>query len=92
MSIVLFLHDGLKLEIQGEQEMADKILRARRPIAVKSRKGGRTVLIRGREVMAAEIITAAEEAKLAAQAVAKAEAEAKKNPHPGREPRLVVPR
>jgi len=92
MSIVLFLHDGLKLEIQGEQEMANKVMRARRPIAVKSRKGGRTVLICGRDVMAAEVIAAAEEAILAAQAVAKAEEERKKNPHPGREPRLVVPR
>jgi len=92
MSIVLFLHDGLKLEIQGEEPMASRILRARRPIVVKSRKGGRTVLIRPRDVMAAEVITAAEEAILAAQAAAKAEAEAKKNPNPGRAPRLVVPR
>jgi hypothetical protein len=85
------LRDRIKIEIAGEEAEARRIMGARRPVVVKSNKNGRAIIIRGRDVILAEIITAAEERALAEEAQKKAEAERKTNPRPGREPELRIP-
>jgi hypothetical protein len=92
MSIIILLRDKAQLELVGEEAEARRIMSSRRPVAVKAKKNGHTVIIRGRDVILAEVITAAEERANAEAARKSAEEAQKKNPHPGREPRLVVPR
>ena len=89
--VTLIFKEKLQLEIVGEEPEARRVMAARRPVAVKARRDGRTIIVRGHDVILAEIITAAEEATLAEMARAKAEAERKANPNPGRAPKLVIP-
>jgi len=92
MSIIILMRDRFQLEIAGDESEAHRIMASRRPVAVKSKKNGRTIIVRSRDVLFAEVITAAEERALVEEARKKADAEQKINPHPGREAKLTVPR
>ncbi|MCJ7643873.1 MAG: hypothetical protein MUP28_05285 [Candidatus Aminicenantes bacterium] len=85
------MRDRIQIEIAGEEPEARRIMASRRPVTVKSNKNGRTIIIRSRDILIAEVVTAAEERAMAEEAAAKAEAERKVNPHPGREPKFALP-
>jgi hypothetical protein len=89
-SIILVFKDRLQLEVFGRAKDA---ARFRRPWGHKAKvvKEGRDVWFRGRDILFTEFVTAGEKLRKAAEAAAKAEAERKLNPHPGREPKLRTP-
>lgn len=89
-SIILVFKEKIQLEIIGGAKDA---ARFRRPWGHKAKdaKDGREVWFRGRDVLFSEFVTAEEKARKAAEAAAKAEAERKANPHPGREPKFTLP-
>lgn len=99
MSIFLIIRDRLRLSVEGDEAEARRIMSSRRPVAIKSKgndKDGapsfsRTVIIRPKDILFAEVVSGQEELALAIQAKQKADEERKRNPNPGREPRLVPP-
>lgn len=89
-SVILVFKEKIQLEVIGGAKDA---ARFRRPWGHKAKevKDGREVRFRGRDVILSELVTAEEKARKAAEATAKAEAERKANPHPGREPERRMP-
>jgi len=89
-SIILVFKDKIQLEVVGGAKDA---IFFRQPWGHKAKdaKDGREVWFRGRDVLFFELVTAEEKARKTAEAAAKAEAERKANPHPGREPEHRIP-
>ena len=89
-SIILVFRDRITTEVIGTRKDARRFMRPWTHWAIES-KGEREVRFRGRDIIYVEVVTIEEKRRLAAEAAAKAEAELKKNPHPGKEPILRTP-
>ncbi len=89
-SVILVFENKLQLEVYGGEKAAGRFLRRWRHKAVMM-ADGRPVRFRGRDVLFTQVVPAGEKARKAAEAEEKAEAERKKNPNPGREPKHTTP-
>jgi hypothetical protein len=86
MSIIIITRDRFKEEVFGYRDEARKIMKARGIIEVQTVKNSRTVFIRTRDILLAEVVSAEEEKRIAEEEAAAV----KDNPHPGREPKFIA--
>ena len=89
-SVILVFGNKLQLEVDGGEKAAGRFLRRWRHKAVMT-ADDRPVRFRGRDVLFAQVVPGLEKARKAKEVAEKAEAEQKKNPNPGREPKHTTP-